>query len=112
MNIKIYKDNQNEENSQIFNDKKFGKNNHPGKILEKLIMLNEEKTIRNEKKIKDSGIEFIHSTASKIKVPKSSNNSKVNSAKKSINNEPYLKPKFQYLNFKPFYIYIFQSLLF
>ena len=95
MNIKIYKDNQNEENSQIFNDKKFGKNNHPGKILEKLIMLNEEKTIRNEKKIKDSGIEVIHSTANKIKVPKASNNSKVHSAKKSINNEPYLKPKFQ-----------------
>ena len=97
MNINIYKEKQNEENSQKFNNKKLGKNIQPGKIMEKYIMLNEEKTVRNEKRIKDSGIEVMHSTLSQInmKVPKTSNNSKVNSPKKSINNEPYLKPTFQ-----------------
>ena len=100
MNINICKENQNEENSQILNDKKFGRINRPGKIMEKLIMLNEEKTVRNENKIKDSEIAVKLSETSRIsmKVPKTNNNSKVNSEKKSINNEPYLKPTFQKRN--------------
>ena len=99
MNINIYKENQNEEYSQILNDKKYSKNK-PGKIKEKFILLNEEKTIRKENKIKDLGISVKNSTASQINmiVPKTSNNSKVKSAKKTINNEPYLKPTFQMKN--------------
>ena len=99
MNINIYKENPNEEKSLIINDKKNGGNNHPGKIKEKLIMLNEEKTIKNENRIKDLNA-ATHSTINQINmiVPKTSNNSKVKSAKKSINNEPYLKPTFQMNN--------------
>ena len=99
MNININKENQNEEYSQILNDKKYAKNK-PGKIKEKFILLNEEKTVRKENKIKDLGISVKNSTTSQINmiVPKTSNNSKVKSAKKTINNEPYLKPTFQMKN--------------
>ena len=100
MNINIYKENRNEEYSKKLNDKKNGRINHPGKIKEKFIMLNEEKTVRNKKGVKDLGIAATHSTISKINMvlSKTSNNSKVNSAKKSINNEPYSKPTFQIKN--------------
>ena len=97
MNINISKDNHNICNSQILNDKNYGSNNHPGKIKEKFIKLNEEKPIRNVKRIKDLGISDKYSMLSHIikKSPKTSNNSKAKNIKNSNNNEPYSKPTFQ-----------------
>ena len=70
-----------------------------GKIKEKFIMFNNEKSNTKENKIKELEI-IIKNTKieNKIpKIPKSNGNSKLNSiqkSKKTPNKEPYLKPKF------------------
>jgi len=84
----------------LTNDKTTSKNySNSGKIKEKFIMFNNEKSTQRENKIKELEI-IIKNTKieNKIpKIPKSNGNSKLNSirkSKKTPNKEPYLKPKF------------------
>ena len=98
MNINNNRKSQKSDHS--FNDKITSKYySSSGKIKEKFIMFNNEKSNTKENKIKELEI-IIKNTKieNKIpKIPKSNGNSKLNSiqkSKKTPNKEPYLKPKF------------------
>lgn len=100
MNININNNRKSQKSDQTLNDKIISNNfTDSGKIKEKFIMFNNEKSIQKENKIKEFEI-IIKNTKieNKIpKIPKSNGNSKLNSiqkSKKTPSNEPYLKPKF------------------
>ena len=102
MNIKIKKRYQRNNNSNNLNNIAL-KNTNSGKIKEKLIMLNNEKTNRKENKIKEFEIIIkntkINTNDLISKKNNNYNNLKINNSiqksKISINNvHPYLKPKF------------------
>ena len=83
--------------------------NPSGKIMEKLIVINNENTIQREKKIKEFEIVIknLKINNNSLKRQKSDNIFKINKnqhLKKPINKEPYLKPTFQPKNKNSFSI--------
>ena len=91
-------------NSNMYND--F---NQSGKIMEKLIIINNENTIPKDQKIREFEIVIKNMNVNETNITrkKSNNMSRLNripNLKKPPNKEPYLKPKFQVKNKNSFSI--------
>ena len=83
--------------------------NQSGKIMEKLIIINNENNIPKEQKIREFEIVIKNPNVNEINITrkKSNNMSRLNripNLKKPPNKEPYLKPKFQVKNKNSFSI--------
>ena len=110
MNINICKRKQKHDFNNTLNNNIYYNNFNPsGKIMEKLIIMNNENTLKKEKKIKEFEISIkkTNLNGTYLRRQKSNNIFKLNlipNLKKPPNNEPYLKPKFQIKNKNSFSI--------